>query len=380
MSPPAALHGAPLRRSRRQTDRDILPSSDLPGPMMGDLVVDWHAHWVPSAVVALLSERTAFPCVVREGDRRWFLPAAGVRRPLKESQLDLDFRRAEMDRTGVSRQVLSLAVVLGSFLADLPDAMEGPLVDANNRGLARLVKEDGARFAGLAALPMRDPAEAARVLERAVVGQGLQGAILPSDALADRETASRFSDVFAVAHRLRAHLFIHPAPLPGAGPGGTGLIAGQLAGYGGDPDDNDPARMLRRRAISFQESLTAATVTLEYSDFLDPFGDAVIHVANLGGAMALYADRIAMTAGRMGLPDRWADGRLRRTVVDTASFGSAGIRLAASTFGTERLLFGTDSPALELAPALAGVEEAGLAGPLRRALLSGAAISTLAHP
>jgi hypothetical protein len=132
--------------------------------------------------------------------------------------------------------------------------------------------------------------------------------------------------------------------------------------------------MIRRRAVGFQDSLTAAAVTLEYSDLLAPYPRAVIRVANLGGTLALLADRIAMTADRMGLPPHWASGRPRRILVDTASFGAAGITLAARTLGADRIVFGSDSPALPLAPGLDGLHSAALSDAERAAILTGAAL------
>jgi predicted TIM-barrel fold metal-dependent hydrolase len=328
-------------------------------------IVDWHAHWVPPEVVDVLAERDNAPRVVSEKGKRFFAVDAKGRSPLKEAQLDLSLRIAEMDRTGVNRQVLSLAVVLGHFLARLPADLEAQLVAANNAGLARLVDRQGARFSGLACLPLAHLDEAPAVLEKAIVQQGLLGAILPADAFADKTAARRFDAVFTVANRHanrhRAHLFVHPGPLPDS----------PLP-----PVAADEADMVRRRAVAFQDSVTAAAVTFEFTDFLDPYPDAVVHLANLGGTIAFLAERIAMTAERMDLPTHLAGGRLRRTFVDTASFGARGIALAAEVLGEDRLVFGTDSPALAMAPAYRGVIDAGLGALPTQAILAGRAFSS----
>jgi predicted TIM-barrel fold metal-dependent hydrolase len=321
-------------------------------------IVDWHAHWVPPELVALLADREQAPRVVCEDGVRFFDAGQGDRQPLKEAQLDLSLRLAEMDRVGVSRQVLSLAVVLGHFMARLPADIEHALVAANNDGLARLVALKGSRFSGLAALPLAHLEDAPAVLEKAVVEQGLLGAILPADGFADKTVAQRFRDIFAVADRLGAHLFIHPGPLPGSAPAPLAV---------------DEAQMVRRRAVAFQDTLTAAALTFEFTDFLDPYPNAVVHLANLGGTIALLAERIAMTAKRMELPPHLAEGRLRRIFVDTASFGARGVALAAQTLGADRLVFGTDSPALEIAPGYQGVIAAGLADEETTAILEGRA-------
>jgi predicted TIM-barrel fold metal-dependent hydrolase len=227
--------------------------------------------------------------------------------------------------------------------------------------LGRLVQNQGNRFSALAALPLAQLDKAPAVLEKAIVEQGLLGAIVPADAFADKAAAQQWRAIFEVANRHRAHLFIHPGPMPGGVPG---------------PVATDEAQMVRRRAIAFQDSLTAAVVTFEFTDFLDPFPDAVVHLANLGGTIALLAERIAMTAERMELPSHLASGRLRRTFVDTASFGARGVALAAQVLGVDRLVFGSDSPALAIAPAFQGVATAGLGAKNTQDILTGKAFSS----
>jgi len=321
-------------------------------------IIDWHAHWVPPEVIALLAARAETPRIVAERIERLLLPGDGRMLPLKEAQLDLDRRLNEMDRAGIDRQILSLAVVAGIFPACLPPDVEQAIAEATNRGLARLTRESGGRFGGLAALTTGSPALAARMLEDAVES-GLEGGVLPADAFADDLTARAFAPVLAVAHRLRTQIFVHPGPLSGS----------PLS-----PSGDDPLAMIRRRAVGFQEALTQAAITLDYSDLLDPYPDAKVRIANLGGTLALLAERIALTAERMGLPAAWADGRPRRILVDTASFGANGVGLAARTLGADRMVYGSDSPALPLLPGLDGLRTAALSETERAAILSGQAL------
>jgi predicted TIM-barrel fold metal-dependent hydrolase len=328
-------------------------------------IVDWHAHWVPPEVADLLAARRRPPLIADAGAGRRLYLAGGVSHPLNEPRHDIDQRLREMDQAGISRQVLSLAVVYGTWLAHLPADLELPIVNANNEGLAKLVASRGDRFSGLAVLPLGHLETAPGILERAMVEQGLIGAILPADAFADKPTARALSDVLAVADRYRAHLFIHPGVLPGRPPAAGG---------------RDEAEVIRRRAVAFQDGLTAAMLTFEYTDFLTDFSGAVVHVANLGGSLPFLAERIAYTAERMGLPAERAIGRLRRTIVDTASFGPRGISLAAEVLGEDRLVFGTDSPALPIAPSRRGVEAAALSIAQMDGLLQGNALIPLTQP
>lgn len=327
---------------------------------MPPATIDWHAHWIPPETIALLAQRREPPRIVSGRIGRLLETGDGRMLPLKEAQLDLDRRLDEMDQAGIDRQILSLAVVAGIFPACLPPDVEQAIAEATNRGLARLTAQSNGRFGGLAMLPSGAPDLAARMLEQAVDEYGLEGGVLPADAFADEALASTLAPVLATANRLGTQIFVHPGPL-----------SGSPMSAGGD----DPLAMIRRRAVGFQDTLTQAAITLEYSDLLAPYPDLKVRVANLGGTLALLAERIALTADRMGLPPAWADGRPRRILVDTASFGAEGIALAAKTLGADRIVYGSDSPALALAPGLDGLRAAALSEAERSAILSGQALA-----
>jgi len=327
---------------------------------MPSAIIDWHAHWIPPETIALLSQRRDPPRIVQGKVGRLLETGDGRMLPLKEAQLDLDRRLGEMDKAGIDRQILSLAVVAGIFPGCLPPDVEQAVAEATNRGLARLTAQSGGRFGGLATLPSGAPALAARMLEQAVTEDGLEGGVLPADAFADETRATMLAPVLATANRLGTQLFVHPGPVSGSPLPDSG---------------DDPLAMIRRRAVGFQDTLTQAAITLEYSDLLAPYPDLKVRVANLGGTLALLAERIALTADRMGLPAAWADGRPRRILVDTASFGAAGITLAAKTLGPERIVYGSDSPALSLSPGLEGLRAAALSEAERAAILRGQALA-----
>lgn len=329
-----------------------------PAPLTA--TIDWHAHWIPPETIALLAQRRVPPRIVGGRTGRRLETGDGRMLPLQEAQLDLDRRRDEMDQAGIDRQILSLAVVAGFFPACLPADVEQAVAEATNRGLARLSAQPGGRFGGLAVLPSGAPKLAARMLEQAIGEYGLEGGVLPADAFADEAVARTLAPVLAAADRLRTQIFVHPGPLSGSPlpPGG-----------------DDPLAMIRRRAVGFQDALTQAAITLEYSDLLAPYPDVTVRIANLGGTLALLAERIALTADRMGLPPAWADGRPRRILVDTASFGANAIALAARTLGAGRMVYGSDSPALALRPGLDGLRAAALDEAERTAILCGRALS-----
>lgn len=122
---------------------------------------------------------------------------------------DLDARLADMDKHGISRQILSAPVCTGL----LPEN-EAPAVvrDANDQ-LAQIVSAHPRRFGAFALLPWSTPQAAAKELERAVTVLGFQGVIL-----AGRPTGrevflddAQFAPVLEAAEALKAPLYVHPA-------------------------------------------------------------------------------------------------------------------------------------------------------------------------
>ena len=126
-------------------------------------------------------------------------------------------RIEDMDRTGVSMQVLSTVPVMFSYWAKPADALD--LSRRLNDHIAEVVRAHPGRFAGLATIPLQDPELAARELERCVRDLGLRGAQIGTHVDANEychETACRNLDeqslrvVWKAAEDLDAAIFVHP--------------------------------------------------------------------------------------------------------------------------------------------------------------------------
>ena len=317
---------------------------------MPDMIVDWHVHWLPPALADALRSRTRPPRIVDgpEGERldvhREVLPVTPA---LIEAGARLDF----MDRQGVSRQVLSLPGLFG--IDSLPADEAAPLVRLFNDALAGLIANSPARFSGLAALPLADPAAAVAELTRAMATPGFVGAILPADGFLTRREAEAWAPLLDAAKALRAHVFIHPGPVP-------------ATGAGPPPDYGDNVN-LRHIVLDVQARLSAVTVTLTLTDFLDGFPDITVQIANLGGSVPMLVERMDHVSSRRTPDAPLPSSRMSRIYVDTSSFGPRGIALAALTFGADRVLLGTDHPIFDTERTLAairssGLPEAGIAG------------------
>lgn len=307
------------------------------------MIVDWHVHWLPPELADALRTRRQPPRIVGspEGERmevyREALPVAPA---LIETGLRLSF----MDRQGVSRQVLSLPGLFG--VDSLPAEESAPLVRLFNDALAGLMADRSSQFSGLAALPLADPAAAVEELARAMARPGFVGAILPADGFLTRRDAEVWAPLLEAANAHRAHIFIHPGPAPGAA--------------AADPPDHGDNANLRHIVLHVQARLSAVTVTLTLTDFLDSFPDITVQVANLGGSVPMLVERMDHVSSRRTPDAPLPSSRMSRIYVDTSSFGPRAVALAAGTFGADRVLLGTDHPIFDTARTLNAIRASGL--------------------
>lgn len=326
------------------------------------MAVDFHAHWVPPALARALRERAgAVPRIesLPAGGERLVMPIGTLafHPGYVEPALRLDF----MERVGVRKQLLSLPGLFG--VDSLPLAQAAPLVRGFNDALADLCRQQPARFAGLAALPLADPDAAVAELQRARTELGLLGAILPVDAFLSEADAARVAPIFAAGDALGAHFFVHPGRTPGPHP----LPA--------PPPDHD----LARRALAVQHEVGEAMVTLLLSDFLAPWSNVTVHVANLGGTFPAVIERMDHMVQLRDPGRALPSSRARGVWVDCSSLGAGALEQAVRVFGADRILLGTDCPIFDSARTLGAVQEARLSAAQREAILEGNAGTLLAR-
>lgn len=117
-------------------------------------------------------------------------------------------RLADMDATGIARQILSLTSP-GVQIFDRDTAVS--LARSSNDQLAEAIRRHPTRFAGLAAIAPQDPAEAAKELERGVRTLGLKGAIVNSHTRGEYLDDEKFWEIFEAAEALNVPVYLHPS-------------------------------------------------------------------------------------------------------------------------------------------------------------------------
>jgi 2,3-dihydroxybenzoate decarboxylase len=122
-----------------------------------------------------------------------------------------EYRLPDMDRNGVGMQVLSLTSP-GIQVQPDPGTAVADARTANDF-LAGIVQEHPQRFAGLAAVPLQDPPEAAAELRRAA-GAGLCGALVNDHTLGHYLDEPQYARFWETLQDLDVPLYIHPSAVP----------------------------------------------------------------------------------------------------------------------------------------------------------------------
>jgi len=261
------------------------------------MATDVHQHLWPESFLSALSARSRPP---RLSGRA--LEVAGE--PVWELDLEshnLDVRLALLDRFELDSAVVSLQTSLG--LDRLPADEREQLERAWETGIGELAGAAGGRIVPLAA---RVPAEG-------FAGLCVSGAeLLDLDAVAPRLDALERSGGF---------LFVHPGGAvspPGAPPWWTAVV-------------------------DYTAQMQAAYAAW-FAGGAERWSGLDVVFAILAGGAPIQLERMASR----GVDERRA--MLPRVWFDTASYGRRALNLAMSTFGVERMLFGSDTPVVD--PAL----------------------------
>jgi len=200
-----------------------------------------------------------------------------------------------------------------------------------NEWLADAIRDDPARRAGLAALPLPDLAGSLEEARYALDELGLDGVMLLTNQGGVQLTDPRFAELFDLLEERAAYVFVHPnSPLT---PGPAGL-----------PD----------WMIEYPTETTRVLAGLLYDGTYERCPSIRFQFAHLGGTAPFIAQRIASLAGPNRDPaaaqaaPAGALTYLQRLFYDTGlSNTMSAVDCALSVGGEDRVVFGTDWPYCE---------------------------------
>ncbi len=243
--------------------------------------------------------------------------------------MDVGVRLRRMAERGIDFQVVSPNPL--TYLHFIPVEQAVQFCRVHNDALAAVVQQHPDKLAGLAALPLQSPAEAARELRRAVTQLGLIGASFGSDAPQPLDEAA-MDVLYAEAVRLNVPLFIHPGP----------------AGIDGPAGDSALKRFELDIIAGFAAQETLAVATLIYGGVLDRHPGLDICLSHGGGGAALLVGRMAKGARKRPWspavlrPEGAFEQRLKRLWFDTHVDHPQIISLLTAVVGGDHLVYGTN--------------------------------------
>jgi predicted TIM-barrel fold metal-dependent hydrolase len=247
--------------------------------------------------------------------------------------LDLGAGRiAAMDEAGIDYQVLSLAAM---GIDGLDAATATALVHEVNDELADAVKANPARLGGFATLALKDPASAAKELERCVTQLGFHGALVDGTTDGLFLDDARFLPVFEAAVALGVPVYLHPALPPepvreayfSGLPGELGFAL-SMAGWG------------------WHAELGLHTLRLIVSGLFDRLPKLQLIIGHMGEGLPYALARSSAVLSRGGnLQKPVADYFQSNLHVTTSGyFTEPPLRCALDVIGIDRLMFSVDYP------------------------------------
>lgn len=174
---------------------------------MGELpnVIDVHTHVVPHGVPFGQSDGR-FPSLVVTGDTADVFVGGRLFRTITSAAWDMQRRRADMVRDGISVQAISVMPELFAYWAE--PAIGRDFCTALNEALAEMVAVDPAHFVALGTVPLQHLDSAIAALQQ-VRDLGLRGVQVGSNVNDTSTGSPEFLPFFQAAADLDLAVFVH---------------------------------------------------------------------------------------------------------------------------------------------------------------------------
>jgi hypothetical protein len=271
-------------------------------------------------------------------------------------------RIAAMDDQGVDVQVLSLT---SPGVQNLGAADAVHVAREANDALAGIVAGNPDRFQAFAAVPTPDAEGAAAELERALTTLRFRGALLNGRTGTVNADDPRFDDLYGVAARRSAPLYLHPQ---------TPVEPVRQQYYDGF---GDASGAFANHAIGWHYETGVQLLRMILGGVFDRHPDLQVVVGHWGEVVLFFLERFSAGIERSGLHlDRPIADYFRQNVWVTGSgvLSERYLRWTAEVVGVERILYSTDYPYIDTGAgrARAFLEQAPFSAEQKAAIGSGA--------
>lgn len=287
-------------------------------------VIDIHAHFYSQAYLDTVAQYgdAAGAHFVNMGGVQALKVGPLFTGPIAPKFIDLDLRIADMDATGVHKQILSLTQPM-VYWADEPVADR--LCVAFNDSLAEANVKMPERLFGFATLPMQFPERAIAEAERASKLPGIKGVYLGTAVNDTNLSDPMFWPVYERLEALGLPIFLHPLKVVGMT---DRLSAYFLANLLGNPFDT-----------------AIAAAHLIFSGVLDRFPKLEIALPHGGGALPFLLGRISHGwSVRPECKHLERDPRdyASRFYYDTVTHDARALDFLIDQVGADRVMLGSD--------------------------------------
>jgi aminocarboxymuconate-semialdehyde decarboxylase len=255
--------------------------------------------------------------------------------------VDLDRRFRALDEFGEYLQVITLP---GPPVEELAGPAETPmLAKIANDGLADLVRKHPDRFLGFGAgLPMNNPDEALKEMDRAVTELGAKGVQIYTNALGKPLDLPEFRPLFEYASRTGTVIWLHP------------VRGAEFADY----PTEDKSLFEIWWTFGWPYETSVAMSRLVFAGIFDQLPNLKIVTHHLGGMIPYFTGRVGYGWDQMGTRTSDTDYKsfvksmtkrpieyFKHFYADTARFGGqAGTRCGLEFFGVDHVLYASDMP------------------------------------
>lgn len=297
--------------------------------------IDIHHHFVPEQVIEQgkrhgkvlgveVSEEKDGSIYFAFGDRRY---------GLQQGLTDVEPRLALMDKSRIAMAALDPSTNMLGY--DLRGEKAESWSQLYNQCVSEFLEKHPDRFTAMAAVPIQEPARAARVLERAVTQLGFRGAYIATNINHRYYESDEFDPFWAMAQDLDVLVLMHPE-----NPAGTELMGSfGLRLVCGNPADT-----------------TLSLGILIYSGVFDRFPKLKLCTCHGGGFFPYHVSRFdrefltgkqaTRRADRPNTPrcKSMPSAYLKNLYFDTLVYDVETLEFLRRRVGAEHLMLGTDFP------------------------------------
>jgi aminocarboxymuconate-semialdehyde decarboxylase len=286
--------------------------------------VDFHNHYYPPEYVKALESSESSVRVTHDADGNPCVHYPGDYNILVPGHRDIDYREQVLIEHGVDTQVLTFTTP-GVHVESPATAVR--LARQVNDSFARVVKAREGRFTSLATLPLNDPAESVKELERAMKDLGMPGAMVFSNVNHVALASDVYAPLWKKADELGAVIYIHPTNPAGV----ESMLEYWLMPL-----------------VGFLMDTTLAAAKLVFSGVVERHPRIRWVLTHMGGATPYLAERYdrgyrAFVECRENISKPPSE-YLKTFYYDTVNFNPDAVRFAISFAGVDRILAGSDYP------------------------------------